>query len=102
MNGKVDGADAVGQDGGAHMNADRPLRITWPPPDWAMDRARRPRKARGARKLTLVSVAKQAAKAGIEVARYEIAPDGKIAVIVGEPEPAEAGNPWLAAIETRQ
>jgi hypothetical protein len=57
---------------------------------------------RAARKPTLVSVAKQAAKAGIEVARYEIAPDGKIAVIVGKPEPAEAGNPWLAAIETGQ
>jgi hypothetical protein len=45
---------------------------------------------RRARKPTLASVARQATKAGIEVARYEIAPDGKIAVITGKPEPTKS------------
>ena len=38
------------------------------------------------RKPTLVSVAKQADKAGIEVARYEVEPDGKINVVTGKSE----------------
>jgi len=33
------------------------------------------------RKPTLLSIAKQAQKAGIEVARYEVEPSGKIIVI---------------------
>ena len=37
------------------------------------------------RQLTLVSVAKQAAKAGIPVARYEVKPDGTIGIVVGKP-----------------
>ncbi len=41
---------------------------------------------RGPRKPTLASVAKQASKAGIEVARYEVEPDGKIIVVTGKPE----------------
>lgn len=76
-----------------------PLTITWPPPDWAMDRTRRLRKARGTRKPTLASVAKQAARAGIEVARYEVKPDGGIIIVPGKPEATEASNPWLADIE---
>jgi hypothetical protein len=84
------------------MNAVRwpvPLVITWPPPERAVDPIRRRRKARGARKPTLVSVAKQAAKAGIEVARYEVKPDGGITVVPGKPEATEADNPWLAEIK---
>ncbi|HTA99375.1 MAG TPA: hypothetical protein VK804_02780 [Bradyrhizobium sp.] len=47
------------------------------------------------RKPSLVSVAKQVAKAGIEVARYEVDPDtGKISVIVGQADDATASNPW--------
>jgi len=37
--------------------------------------------------------------AGVEVRRLEIAPDGKITVIMGPPEPTEATNPWLAELE---
>jgi hypothetical protein len=43
-------------------------------------------KPRRPRKPTLVSVAKQASKAGVEVARYEVEPDGKINVVPGKPE----------------
>jgi hypothetical protein len=46
------------------------------------------------RKPTLVSVAKQANKAAIAVARYEVKPDGTVVVVTGEPEPAAASNPW--------
>jgi hypothetical protein len=97
--------------------------ITWPPPatedapaiprhatdlvpvgnaaDFVADATAKPqrRKARGARKPTLVSVAKQVRKAGIEVARYEIGPDGKIVVVPGKPEATEVDNPWLAEIK---
>jgi hypothetical protein len=78
-----------------------PLEIRWPPPERAADPIRRRRKARGARKPTLVSIAKQAAKAGIEVARYEIDPDGKIIIVTGKPEATEADNPWLTEIKKR-
>jgi hypothetical protein len=42
----------------------------------------RPRK----RKPTLASVARQAAKAGVEVARYDFRPDGTISVVTGKPD----------------
>jgi hypothetical protein len=44
---------------------------------------RTPKRIRN-RKPTLASVAKQAAKAGIEVARYEVDANGKIIVITGK------------------
>jgi len=37
--------------------------------------------SRSPRKPTLLSIAKQASKAGIEVARYEIEQDGKITLV---------------------
>ena len=46
------------------------------------------------RKPTLASVAKQANKAAIPVARYEVKPDGTVAVVTGKPEVSET-NPWL-------
>jgi hypothetical protein len=49
------------------------------------------------RKPTLASVAKQANKAGIPVARYEVE-DGKISIIVGQPE-SPTTNPWDVEIE---
>jgi hypothetical protein len=55
----------------------------------------KPRRVRAPRKPTLASVAKQASKAGIEVARYEVEPDGKINVVTGQPEPSTESNPWL-------
>jgi hypothetical protein len=46
------------------------------------------------RQPTLARVSKQAAKAGIEVARYEIKPDGTFVVVTGKSESTES-NPWL-------
>jgi hypothetical protein len=56
--------------------------------------ARRTRKPRGPRKPTLVSVSKNARKAGIDPARIEIKPDGSYVVDIGKSEPAASGNPW--------
>ena len=47
------------------------------------------------RRPTLASVARQVTKAAIEVARYEIDADGKIAVVPGKPEIAPNDrNEW--------
>jgi hypothetical protein len=53
------------------------------------------RPAKQPRKPTLASVAKEASKAGVEVARYEVKPDGTVVVVTGQPEPSAANNPWL-------
>jgi len=52
-------------------------------------------------KPTLVSVAKQAEKAGLEVARYEVDPDGKISVVTGKPDitTPETGNEWDSVLQ---
>jgi hypothetical protein len=55
----------------------------------ASKRQRRPRKP------SLASVAKQASKAGVGVARYEIKPDGTVVVVTGAPESSTESNPWL-------
>lgn len=44
------------------------------------------------RKLNLVSIAKQAAKAGLEVSRYEVDPGGKIIVVTGKTEPEQKND----------
>jgi hypothetical protein len=49
---------------------------------------------RKSRRPTLTSVSKQASRAGIEVARYEIKPDGTVVVVTGKSEATEP-NPWL-------
>ena len=49
---------------------------------------------RKSRRPTLTSVSKQASRAGIEVARYEIKPDGTVVVVTGKSEAIEP-NPWL-------
>lgn len=50
------------------------------------------------RRPSLVVIAKQAARAGIEVARYEVDVDGKIIIVTGKPDSAptnpETGNEW--------
>jgi len=46
------------------------------------------------RKPTLASLARQANKAAIPVARYEVKPDGTVVVVTGKPEPVESENPW--------
>jgi hypothetical protein len=48
------------------------------------------------RRPTLATIAKQARKAGIEAARYEIKPDGTVIIVTGTPEPSTESNPWLA------
>jgi hypothetical protein len=53
-----------------------------------------PRRQRKPRKPTLAGVAKQASKAGIEVARYEVKPDGTVVIVTGTPAPTEPDNPW--------
>jgi hypothetical protein len=56
-------------------------------------------KKRGPRKPTLVSVAKQASKAAIEVARYDVKPDGTISVVAGKPtNDIDQVNPWDAVL----
>jgi hypothetical protein len=63
---------------------------------------RSPAPTRRQRKPTLASVAKQVVKAGIEVARYEVKPDGTVTVVTGKSEATEA-NPWLDDLKvTRQ
>jgi hypothetical protein len=57
------------------------------------------KRKRRERKVTLASVAKQANKAGIAVARYEIEPDGKIIVVTGKPDDDNSINPWLAELD---
>ena len=58
------------------------------------------KKQRGARKPTLLSVAKQARKAGIEVARFEIEPSGKIVVVTGTSDSASVErNPWDGVLD---
>src|SRR6516162_8870857 len=54
--------------------------------------------ARKPRRPTLAGVAKQASKAAIEVARYEVKPDGTIVIVIGKGDPAELENPWLAEL----
>jgi hypothetical protein len=66
---------------------------------WMGNPPYRPDTRRRQHKPTLAGVAKQASKAGIEVARYEIRPDGSIVVVTGKGEPTEASNPWLAEAE---
>jgi hypothetical protein len=67
-----------------------------PPENTAVYAARAPaRRARDARQPTLASVAKQASKAAIAVARYEVKPDGTVVVIPGEPLINDTEmNPW--------
>ena len=54
------------------------------------------------RRPSLASVAKQARKAGIEVARYEVKPDNTVVVVIGEPESTALENPWLADLKVKQ
>jgi hypothetical protein len=60
------------------------------------------RKRRKKHAPTLASVAKQAAKAGIEVARYEVNPDGRINIVTGKPEEIISGQPEMNEWNTIQ
>lgn len=52
------------------------------------------------RQRDVTAALKAAAAAGIEVARYEIDPHGKIVVVTGKPkdDPVDEGNPWDGAV----
>jgi hypothetical protein len=57
------------------------------------------KKQRKPHRLTLLSVAKQARKAGIAIARIEVEPTGKITIITGKGDFADVtANPWDAEI----
>jgi hypothetical protein len=61
--------------------------LSWAKFDQNVDNVHVLPKAKRRRRPTLASVARQAKKAGIEVARYEVDPDtGKISVVPGKPE----------------
>jgi hypothetical protein len=54
------------------------------------------------RKPTLVSVSKQASKAGLEVARYEIDQDWKIAIVPGKPMSPEIPSNDTSDIDPKE
>ena len=60
------------------------------------------RRGKRARKPTLVSVSKDARKAGIDVSRYEVKPDGTITIVTGKPEAAAPENPWLVELRNKE
>ena len=64
------------------------------PPELVIVVTQPERRLRKSRRPTLTSVSKQASRAGIEVARYEIKPDGTVVVVTGKSEAIEP-NPWL-------
>jgi hypothetical protein len=65
-----------------------------------LDDAPRPTRTRK-RKPTLAGVARQAARVGIEVARYEVRPDGSIAVVTGKPAASDIDSNNNTAIPDR-
>jgi hypothetical protein len=60
-----------------------------------------PSRRRKPRQPTLASVAKRASKAGIEIARYELKPDGTIVIVAGKSESTEP-NPWLDDLRRKE
>jgi hypothetical protein len=57
-----------------------------------------PKRSRRQRKPTLASVAKQARKAGLDVARYEVRPDGTVVIVTGKGEQQQGNevDEWIA------
>jgi hypothetical protein len=58
----------------------------------------KPRKLQPPKPPTLANVAKQAGKAGIDVARYEVKPDGTVVVVTGAGEQQQGNevDEWIA------
>ena len=59
----------------------------------------RPPKPHRPRKATLARALKQAAKAGVKVARVDVSPDGTVSLVVGEgqnEEPSSDLDQWIA------
>jgi hypothetical protein len=59
------------------------------------------KRARKPRRPTLASIAAQASKAAIEIARYVVKSDS-IDIVTGKGEPAEPENPWLAELHRKE
>jgi hypothetical protein len=60
------------------------------------------KRTRKRRPPTLHGVARQAARAGIEVARYEVRPDGTISVVPGKPSGTttpDDNNDWDSVLQ---
>ena len=60
-----------------------------------------PSRQRKPRQPTLASAAKQASKAKIDIARYELKPDGTIVIVAGKSESTEP-NPWLDDLRRKE
>jgi hypothetical protein len=60
--------------------------------------AAKPVAKRRERKPTLAGVAKQVSRAGIEVARYEVKPDGTVVVVTGKTDTEQTNDldNWIA------
>ena len=58
----------------------------------------KPARKRRERKPTLAGVAKQVSRAGIEVARYEVKPDGTVVVVTGKTDTEQTNDldNWIA------
>ena len=58
----------------------------------------KPARKRRERKPTLAGVAKQVSSAGIEVARYEVKPDGTVVVVTGKTDTEQTNDldNWIA------
>jgi hypothetical protein len=64
------------------------------PPELVVVVTQPKRRQRKPRRPTLAGVSKQASKAALEVARYEVRPDGTVVVVTGKSETTDP-NPWL-------
>jgi hypothetical protein len=59
-----------------------------------------PSRRKRVRKPTLAGVAKQATRAGLEISKYEVSPDGKIGIVLGKPADATSlSQPHVDASE---
>jgi hypothetical protein len=61
----------------------------------------KPTRQRRARKLTLAKALKQASKAGVNIVRYEVEPDGKVVIVTGKPEPKNETDRELEEFNAR-
>src|SRR5215467_11965845 len=82
------GAGPRGANAPTESSAARQLSYRAALEEWLGVHKRKPRKP------TLASIARQANRAAIAVARYEVKPDGTVIVVTGKGEAAEPENPW--------
>jgi hypothetical protein len=75
----------------------------WGPDDglWQRTGAAKPERRRRERKLTFAGALKQASKAGVDIVRYEVEPDGKVVIVTGKPEPKSETDRELEEFNAR-